>query len=100
MPGNPKECRERAARCLELAASAANDGIKQMFLNIARHWEALAMELERAKEILNDEKGGVTVGRHRRHRRAAPKKSKRTARRKKKTGGAKSGSVLRSKRVN
>src|ERR1700682_4465442 len=76
MPGDPKECRKRAAHCLELAASAANDGIKQMFLNLARHWEVLAQELERAKSILDDEKGGLQVGesKRRRKRSAAGKK--------------------------
>ena len=78
MPGASRECRKRAAHCLELAADAANDGIKQMFLNLARHWEALALELERAKSILDDEKGGLKVGENKRRRtRSAAGKSKR-----------------------
>src|ERR1700674_3798496 len=63
MPGDPKECRERAAHCLELAASSANEGIKKMFLNIAKHWQMLAEELEHTKSILDDEKGAVKFSR-------------------------------------
>jgi len=59
MPGDPRECRERAARCLELAAEAVNDGIKQTFLRIAKHWQLLAEELERARSVLDDEKGAI-----------------------------------------
>jgi len=88
MPGDPKECRQRAARCLELAAESANDGIKQMFLNIARHWEVLAGELERARSILDDEKGTLKIAAKKKRRRKSarartrrkPGKSARAAR--------------------
>jgi hypothetical protein len=92
MPGDPKECRERAARCLEFAASAANEGIKQTFLNIARQWQLLAEELERAKSILDDEKGTLQFSRKkRRAQRSGTGKNKRI---KKSTG------ILRTKREN
>jgi hypothetical protein len=70
MPGDPRECRERAARCLELAASTANEGIKQLFLSISKQWEALAAELERAKKIIDDDQGALKT---------ALKKSRRTS---------------------
>jgi hypothetical protein len=66
MPGDPRECRKHAARCLELAASSANEGIKQTFLNIAKHWQMLAEELERHKTILDDEKGTLKFNRKKR----------------------------------
>jgi hypothetical protein len=94
MPGDPKECRQRAARCLELAADAANEGIKQMFLNIAKHWETLASELERTKKMLDDEKGALKlVGKPRRKRiqakgRKRKKKSPATVRTKRSNGFA------------
>jgi hypothetical protein len=73
--GDSKEFRERAARCLELAAEAANDSIKQTFLTLARHWQALAEELERTKRILDDEQGAVKLDR-RPHRRKRAVKAK------------------------
>ena len=83
MPGDPKECRQRAARCLELAADAANDGIKQMFLGLARHWEMLAVELERTKKLLDDEDGFLHLKKKpRRKRKKIAAKSKRRAGRK------------------
>ena len=85
MPGDPKECRERAAHCLELAASTANDGIKQMFLTLAKHWQTLADELERAKTILDDEKGGLMLAGKKRQRKKS--RTARTKRKKKKSAG-------------
>lgn len=93
MPGDPRECRERAARCLELAAETANEGVKQMLLSIAKQWETLAMELERAKRVLNDEKGAIKIAfkKPRRRKLAAQKRN-----RKKKAPAA----ILKSKRAN
>jgi len=47
MPGDPRECRQHAARCAELAAEAKSDGLKQHFINLSRTWEKLAKDLER-----------------------------------------------------
>lgn len=51
MPGDPKECRERAANCRRLAES---DGpsTRQTFLSLADSWERLASELENAQCFL------------------------------------------------
>lgn len=92
MPGDPKECRQRAARCLEFAAEAANEGVKKMFLGLARHWEMLAEELERTKKLLEDEDGAllVTYGAKKRRRRkplaAGPKRKKSNRNKKKRSG--------------
>jgi hypothetical protein len=93
MPGDPRECRERAARCLELATEAANEGIKQTFLRIARHWQILAEELERAKSILDDEKGTIRISLKKR-RKTKPKSGKARKKRKFHAG------VARTKRAN
>jgi hypothetical protein len=46
MPGDPKECRMRAARCAELAAAARTPQLKAWFLGLSKQWERLAIELE------------------------------------------------------
>jgi hypothetical protein len=46
MPGDPKECRMRAARCAELAATARTPQLKAWFLGLSKQWERLAIELE------------------------------------------------------
>jgi hypothetical protein len=48
MPGDPRECRERAARCAELAATAHAPQLKATFLELSRNWEKLAIQLEEA----------------------------------------------------
>src|SRR5262245_37866353 len=78
MPGDPKECRQRAVRCLHLAAETANDGAKKMLLSIAKHWETLAQELERTKKLLDDETGAMHLRRIRRQK--APKSKRRRRR--------------------
>ena len=92
MPGDPKECRERAACCLEFAASESNEGIKQTFLNIAKRWQLLAEELEHAKSILDDEKGTLKFGGKKRQ--AQKSRTGKNKRMKKSTG------VPRTKREN
>jgi hypothetical protein len=93
MRDDPRECRDRAARRLELAAEAANEGIKQTFLNIAKHWQILAEELERAKAILDDEKGAIKL-RVKKRRGKRPSSGK--LRRKSKSAGG----AVRRKRAN
>jgi hypothetical protein len=52
MPGDPKECREHAACCRNLAASASNAVARESFTNLADSWERLARELECAQSFL------------------------------------------------
>jgi hypothetical protein len=48
MPGNPKECREHAARCAELSVKARTPQLRAMFLELSKSWERLAIQLEDA----------------------------------------------------
>jgi len=56
MPGDPKECRDRAARCEELAKIAENPEHARVLANLARQWLRLALQLERAQAVLNERK--------------------------------------------
>jgi hypothetical protein len=52
MPGDPKECRRRAARCAELAVAARTPQLRATFLELSKNWEKLAMQLENAFALL------------------------------------------------
>lgn len=54
MPGDPKECREHAKRCLQMAWEATNPPLKQSLNEIANHWMSLATELEATKRLLDE----------------------------------------------
>lgn len=54
MPGNPHECRERAKRCLELAAEAQTDAVRQNFMNLAERWSRIAADLDATQELLKE----------------------------------------------
>jgi hypothetical protein len=53
MPGDPKECRERAKRCMELAAATDNAALKQSLLDLANKWTRLADDLEATRRMLD-----------------------------------------------
>ena len=46
MPGDPRACRENAARCAELAVAAKAKRLKVMLIELSRKWEKLAIDLE------------------------------------------------------
>jgi hypothetical protein len=48
MPGDPKECREHAVRCAELAVEARTPQLRATFLELSKNWEKLATQLEDA----------------------------------------------------
>jgi hypothetical protein len=48
-PGDPKECREYAARCRELADQTNDPLLQKAYLDVAQRWSALADELERLR---------------------------------------------------
>ena len=52
MPGDPKECREHAKRCLEMASETKHLPLKDSLIDIANHWMRLATELEATKRLL------------------------------------------------
>jgi hypothetical protein len=49
MPCDPKQCRENAARCEELAKTARNFDHARVLLNLAKQWLKLAAEQERVR---------------------------------------------------
>jgi hypothetical protein len=51
MPGDPKECRQHALRCTELAERATDSQVKAVLKHLAQHWVKLAVELERAQAL-------------------------------------------------
>jgi hypothetical protein len=53
MPGDPKECRQRALNCMLLAKEAMTAQSKQTFQSLAQSWTRLAAELEDANAFLN-----------------------------------------------
>ena len=52
MPGDPKECRENAKRCLEFAQTARTEADRERFEGLAQSWLALATDFEAAKVLL------------------------------------------------
>ena len=54
MPGDPKECRERAKRCHQMAAETTHPNLKQSLTEIADHWMRLATELDATKRLLDE----------------------------------------------
>ena len=48
MPGDPKECRQHAERCGELARLASTQEARDTFLSLQMTWIRLAMELYQA----------------------------------------------------
>jgi len=51
MPGNPKECRQHALRCTELAKKATDSQLKAVLKMLAKRWLRMAAELERAEAL-------------------------------------------------
>ena len=52
MPGDPRECRQRAMRCLQLAADASNESVKEKFVSLAATWQSLANQLEATQALI------------------------------------------------
>jgi hypothetical protein len=53
MPGDPKECRLHAVRCMQLANETTNTEMRRTFVDLAHHWNRIAVELEDAQALLN-----------------------------------------------
>lgn len=49
MPGDPKECRQRALRCTELAEKATDPELKAVLKSLVKRWLKLAVELKHAQ---------------------------------------------------
>jgi hypothetical protein len=52
MPGDPKECREHAKRCLKIAQEATNRALRASLEQIAQNWLRLAADLDATKPLL------------------------------------------------
>jgi len=52
MPGNPRECREHAMACMELARTARTPEHKLLLTNLAQSWVNFAAEIERTQVLL------------------------------------------------
>ena len=52
MPGDPKECRQHARRCAELASIATTPEAREQFLSLEQSWMRLAADLEQAKAFI------------------------------------------------
>ena len=54
MPGDPRECRQHATRCAELATNVKDIEFKATYLALAKQWEMFAAELEAAEATLKE----------------------------------------------
>ena len=52
MPGDPKECRQHAERCAELARFACTIEDRDKFLSLQLTWIRLAAELDRMGALI------------------------------------------------
>jgi len=53
MPGDPKECRQNAECCAELARLASTPEARDTFLSLQVTWIRLAMELDQATALID-----------------------------------------------
>ena len=54
MPADPRECRQRALRCTELAERATDSQLKEILQGLARRWLELARQLDDAQAPRDD----------------------------------------------
>jgi hypothetical protein len=54
MPGDAKECRQRALRCTELAERATDSQLKEVLQGLAQRWLELALQLEHAQAVRDE----------------------------------------------
>lgn len=52
MPGDPKECRQHAVNCTQLACTADSPEMRDHFASLATAWTRLANELELTQALL------------------------------------------------
>jgi len=52
MPGDPKECRQHAERCGELARLTSTQEARETFLSLQMTWIRLAIELQQAVALI------------------------------------------------
>jgi hypothetical protein len=54
MPGDPKDYREHAKRCLQIAQETTNPALKASLEQIAQQWLRLAADFEATKPLLEE----------------------------------------------
>ena len=59
MPGDPRECRQHALRCAELATNVKDAEFKATYLALSKQWEMFATELEGAEAMLDGLNGNA-----------------------------------------
>jgi hypothetical protein len=52
MPGDPRECRDQARLCMQLAQSSRSDTERETFERFAQLWASLATDYENANLLL------------------------------------------------
>ena len=62
MPGDPKECRQHALNCVQLAKTAVSPEARDRFAHLARTWIRLAEELDRMQAVLAEEEEEEDLG--------------------------------------
>jgi hypothetical protein len=85
MPGDPRECRANASRCIEFAAQVKFPDLKETFLELAKRWTALAIKLEKARARKARTRPKKPKGRSKlKSKKTSRKTSKKTSKRKSK----------------
>ena len=52
MPADPKEYRQRALHCADLAHEAKTLELKQTLIELSRNWQKLAVDAEQSRAML------------------------------------------------
>jgi hypothetical protein len=56
MPGDPQYCRDQARRCADMLAVTKNPELRKLLEDLAVKWLQLALDLEKARAILEAKK--------------------------------------------
>ena len=52
MPGDPKECRDHAKRCWQLASETKNPELRESLTDLAQTWARLATDLDVTRALM------------------------------------------------
>ena len=52
MPGDPKECRDHAKRCWQLASETKNPELRESLTDLAQTWARLATDLDVTRALI------------------------------------------------
>jgi len=64
MAGNPRECKQRAMKCLQLAAGTKDESLKEKLIGLAAAWQSLAKELESVDAFTLEKQQRPSTKRH------------------------------------